>query len=166
MRWEGEFASSTDDGYRWLTVIGVCKDVHQNQASAKEIAPVLYLPYGPVPPAMFSVAVRTAAPPETLAEAIGRKIQTLDPDVTVTSVITMTEVLRQAHWMRRVFGSMFAIFGVVSAALAGLGVYSVVAYAVEHDERTRIRRATADRGHSAPGTKVITTFPRACRPST
>ncbi|MCC6862104.1 MAG: FtsX-like permease family protein [Bryobacterales bacterium] len=53
-----------------------------------------------------------------------------DPDLPVSSVMSMAEVIRAARWPHRVFGSLFGILGLAAAALAGLGVYSVMARSV------------------------------------
>lgn len=118
------------DNREWFTVTGISTDVRQNPASAKELAAVVYLPNRSAPQGSFLVALRTAVPPESLSNSVRKEIQRIDPDLPVSSVMSMTEVLRLEHWPHRVFGSMFAILGLVAAALAGLGVYSVMAYSV------------------------------------
>ena len=117
-------------GNQWFTVTGVSADVRQNRATAKALAPVVYLPSRSAPAGSFLVALRTVVPAESLADPARKAIQRLDEGMPVRSVMSMTEAMRLEHWPHRVFGSMFAILGLVAAALAGLGVYSVMAYSV------------------------------------
>ncbi len=119
---------TTGDSREWFTVSGISTDVYQNPA--RELAAVAYLPHRHAPQRSFLVALRTAVPPESLTNTVLKEIQGVDPDLPVSSVMSMREVLRLARWPYRVFGSMFGIFGLVAAGLAGLGIYSVMAYSV------------------------------------
>ena len=47
----------------------------------------------------------------------------------------MDDFIYTQRWARRIFGSMFGIFGVVALVLATVGLYAVTAYAVA--QRTR-----------------------------
>lgn len=114
----------------WFTVAGISADVRQNNGSGRETSPVVYVPSRSAPDRAFLIALRTAVAPGTLSDTVRKEIRAIDPDLPVTSVMSMAEIVRLAHWPHRVFGTMFAIFGLVAAALAGLGMYSVMAYSV------------------------------------
>ena len=118
------------DKQEWFTVAGVSADVRQNPAGAEELAPVVYLPSRNAPRPAFLVVLRTTVPPQGLATAVRNEIRALDADLPVSSVMTMSEVLHLSRWPVRVFGSMFAIFALVAAAIAGIGLYGVMAHSV------------------------------------
>ena len=118
------------DRGEWFTVTGISTDVPQNLAGTRDQAAVVYLPNRAAPLRSFQVALRTSIPPASLSNPVRAIVQAADPDLPVSSMRSMREVVRLAEWPCRVFGSMFAILGLVASALAGLGVYSVMAYSV------------------------------------
>ena len=52
------------------------------------------------------------------------------PDVPVTNIQTMDDILARNRWPQRTFGTMFVIFAVIAIVLAAVGLYSVTAYSV------------------------------------
>jgi ABC-type antimicrobial peptide transport system permease subunit len=74
--------------------------------------------------------VRTGLPPQSLATPIRREVQAVDEDLPVYQVRTLTETFAEQRWPFRVFGSLFAIFAAIALAMASVGIYAVMAYAV------------------------------------
>ena len=62
-------------------------------------------------------------------------IASLDADLPIYWVYSMTEAIERPTWFVRVFGTMFMIFGVIALFLAGIGLYAVMAFSVSR--RTR-----------------------------
>jgi ABC-type antimicrobial peptide transport system permease subunit len=62
--------------------------------------------------------------------AIRARITAIDRNIAISRVQTLKEVLDQAVWQERFFATVFAGFGVLALALALIGVYGVMAYAV------------------------------------
>jgi ABC-type antimicrobial peptide transport system permease subunit len=62
-------------------------------------------------------------------------VSSLNCDIPIYSVYSMTEALARPLWFIRVFGTMFMIFGAIALFLAAVGLYAVMAFSV--GRRTR-----------------------------
>lgn len=129
--WPGEEALGRriNLGGEWLTVVGVSPDLRLKRLneSADEQA---YLPYTTQPGEAFTLLVRTAGAPASLAPAVRGMVRELDPGVPVAEVASMEEVAQRSLWQQRLFGGMFTAFGAIALLLAITGVYAMMAYSV------------------------------------
>jgi predicted permease len=114
----------------WLTVVGVCQDVRQNNPSRVDLDPLLYVPFRQDPPRSFAIAARIQVPPATLLSAFRQEIQAVDEDLPIFNPKTLEEHFIEARWPFRVFGTLFAIFAGIALILSAVGIYAVMAYAV------------------------------------
>jgi ABC-type antimicrobial peptide transport system permease subunit len=113
----------------WLTVVGLTSDLRQNSPMRPQ-EPVFFVPYRQERIGGLYIAARAGIPPRSLAAPIRREVQALDGDLPVYQVRTLTEVFAEDRWPFRVFGSLFAIFAGIALAMASVGIYAVMAYAV------------------------------------
>jgi predicted permease len=114
----------------WLTIVGVTPSIRQSGPQEIEPDAVIYQPFRQRPLRGMSILLRTLGEPSTSVAAVREAVQAVDPDQPVFSVATMDEVLAQARWPYRVFGSMFALFAVIALVLSAVGIYAVTAYSV------------------------------------
>jgi putative ABC transport system permease protein len=114
----------------WLTVIGLIGDIVQNDEGQGLHDPLLYLPYRQMPQREMVLAARTVEPPGGLANEFRRAVQTLDPDLPVTDLRTLDQLLWQRTWKWRVYGAMFSLFAGMALLLASVGLYSVIAHSM------------------------------------
>ena len=124
-------ARDTSAVQTWFTVIGVARDFKDDDLDDNEaMDPSFYLPYRYLWVRNTAVLVRSERDPAQLTTAVRKAIRDSDPTLPVFAVATMDEVRKNGMWAQRLFGWMFAMFGIVALVLASVGVYGVIAYGV------------------------------------
>jgi predicted permease len=126
---------STATAAEWMTIVGIVANVQQRPPSAGNFDPVVYIPLAADPAWGVNVLVRSPITPGLVASQVQDQLRAIDPDLPVFDARTLDELLSFQRWPERVFGSMFAIFGLIAMLLATVGLYAVTAYAVAR--RTR-----------------------------
>ncbi len=76
--------------------------------------------------------IRTKAEPKHLIGAIERELRAASRGLPVAHVREMNQVVAESTARNRFNMSLLSIFGVVAVLLAAIGVYGVMAYAVQH----------------------------------
>jgi putative ABC transport system permease protein len=130
----------------WRTVVGVVADIHHRGLDA-EARPEIYLPHaqwtnGGGAIREMAIVVRANTDPRGLASGLRRSIQSIDPDLPVTGIRTMQEVMSDSSATRRVSFIILIIIAAAASSIAAVGLYGVISFTVA--QRTRdigIRRA-------------------------
>ena len=113
-----------------VTVVGVVPNIRQRGVAQIDPDPIAYLPFTMQPRAVMTLVARSQGDPQLLTSAVREEMQAIDPDLPLFNIRTMDEVLANARWPFRVFGSMFAIFALIALVLSAVGLYAVTAYSV------------------------------------
>ena len=121
---------------RFMTVVGVVKNVQMNDPSPSRIAVgAYYIPVAQDPSNGMMLVTRTTLDRDAFVAQARKQIAAIDPELPLHSAETMDELMEQGFVGRRVPMLVAAAFGVVALLLAALGIYGVLAYGVAERRR-------------------------------
>ena len=120
----------TQDNEPWHTIVGVVSAI-RHQRMQEETDPSVYMPHQKIPVAGLSLVARTSSNPHDFIGAVRREVAQLDPDLPVSEVATMEEVITESIWQPRLYAMLFAVFAGGALLLALIGIYGVMAFLVQ-----------------------------------
>ncbi|MGH9684696.1 MAG: ABC transporter permease [Candidatus Acidiferrales bacterium] len=125
-----KFGNSSDDTKdKPYEVIGVAGDARmQNLEEAGGM--VVYVPYWVRPSEAAAIAVRTAGNPLKAAGEIREAVRSADSQLPISDMETMTRIVQKSLGQRQFETGLVVLFACSALLLAGLGIYSVLAFGV------------------------------------
>ncbi len=83
----------------------------------------------------MNILIRTTGDPTLVAPALRQEVATLDPNLPLANVQTMTNRMGMAFLPARLAATVLGVFGVLGLVLASLGVYGVMSHSVAQRHR-------------------------------
>jgi predicted permease len=131
-----EFSAHGQSAKPTHEIIGVVSD--SKYRSLREVPPpTMYTnEFGPKAyPGTFILHVRSRGDPRAVIDPVRQTLRSVDPELPVYHVSTMTEQVDRSLWRERLLAMLTSGFGVFAMALASLGLYGILAYFVARRRR-------------------------------
>ena len=126
----------SDSEQPWLSIVGVVPDMYVGGGvggigSDDRDQEHVYIALAQNPRRFMSMAIKVAGDPFAVAPPLRDLVTGMDPNLPIYDVDSMEGVIETNTWAFGLFGSLFAMFGVMALFMAAVGLYGVMAFSVE-----------------------------------
>ncbi|HVS64622.1 MAG TPA: ADOP family duplicated permease [Thermoanaerobaculia bacterium] len=119
----------------WIEIVGVVAAGHNAGNDREPAAEVFGSVRQGLGANQLFVAVESSVAPAALVETVRDEVRALDPQIAIYAVQTMEDLIASDVLPRHMAVQLLLVLGAFALALAGVGVYAVVSFAVA--QRTR-----------------------------
>jgi predicted permease len=123
------FNNLTDSSITWIEVVGVAgHTMHEGLDGGRRVQ--LYFPLRQNVPGGLAYVVRTTGDPMALMPQVKAVLRNVDPDLPLSNVNSMEQLVEGSTGPRRFSMVLLAIFSGLAASLAAIGLYGVMSFTV------------------------------------
>jgi predicted permease len=121
-----------DSDEPWREIVGVVPDLALEGVGDADPPPPdgYYVPLAQHDTRFMSLALRASANPLALTAPVRDLVVSVDSDTPIYFVRTLQAGIDENLWFYRVFGSLFAAFGIAALFLASIGLFGVMSFSV------------------------------------
>ena len=119
------------DPARQYEIVGVIQNAKYNNVRGA-FPKTLYVPYTAMPATLggLSLQIRTLTEPTAVLPSVRRVIHEIEPGLALADVRTESDQVAETLWQERLLAQLVTTFGALALALACIGVYGTMSYAV------------------------------------
>ena len=113
-----------------VEIVGVVRDAHVNTVREAPF-PMVFYPLDSAPSYVGSMLIRATGDPMLVGASVRRALREVEPRLPVDRVTTLASLAAATLRQERLIARLTTVVGILALALASLGLYGLMAYAVK-----------------------------------
>ena len=114
----------------WATIVGVVGHVKHSDLAGEDVKGKYYFPLFQMPVPFMSFVMRAPTDPGRLAIALRDAVRAVDPSEPVSQIRLMSNMVNSSLAPRRFVVTVLGVFAAMALAMALIGLYGVISFAV------------------------------------